>query len=102
MLTFRPDIVIRNHGGRPIAVVEVKNRQNLSRDIATELRRNMVAHGLLPQIPYFLLLSQDKGFLWKGTREDNIDAPPTYEFLMDKVVTRYLKTTPQQRLLGAE
>lgn len=98
----RPDILIRSAEGNPIAVVEVKNQQNLSRDVATKLRRNMVAHGLLPQIPYFLLTSQDVGYLWKEPKQVSLDAPPTYEFPMDKVVARYLKREPGQRLHGAE
>lgn len=98
----RPDILIKNPQGFPIAVVEVKNQQNLSRDVATKLRRNMVAHGFLAQIPYFLLASQDVGFLWKEPKHVSFDAPPTYEFPMDKVVARYLKREPGQRLYGAE
>src|SRR5947209_667162 len=98
----RPDILIRSPQGYPIAVVEVKNQQNLSRDVATKFRRNMVAHGLLSHVPYFLLTSQDVGFLWKEPKNNNLDAPPTFEFPMDKVVTRYLKREPGQRLYGAE
>ncbi len=98
----RPDILIQSPEGYPIAVVEVKNQQNLTRDIATKLRRNMVAHGLLPQIPYFLLASQDVGFLWKEPKFVSYDTPPTYEFPMDKVINRYIKREPGQRLYGAE
>jgi len=62
----------------------------------------MVAHGLLPQIPYFLLASQDVGFLWKEPKFVSYDTPPTYEFPMDKVINRYIKREPGQRLYGAE
>jgi len=94
----RPDILVRDPDGFPIAIVEIKNRQNLSRDVATELRRSMVAHGLPARVPYFLLLSQDVGYLWKDVKQTDLDAPPTYEFPMDKVVTRYLKEDSEQRL----
>jgi len=47
-----------------------------------------------------LLLSQDVGFLWKSAA--SADTPPTYEFPMDKVVTRYLKREPGERLYGIE
>jgi len=99
---LRPDLLIRSSEGYPIAVVEVKNQLNLSRDVATKFRRNMVAHGLLPQIPYFLLVSQDVGYLWREPKYVNYNTPPTYEFPMDKVVARYLKRDPGQRLYGAE
>jgi len=97
----RPDILVRDPDGFPIAIVEIKNRQNLSRDVATELRRSMIAHGLPARVPYFLLLSQDVGYLWKDVKQTDLDAPPTFEFPMDKVVTRYLKEDSKQRLYGS-
>lgn len=100
MAISRPDILIQSPQGNSIAVVEVKNRQNLSRDVATAFRRNMLVHGLLSQTPYFLLTSQDIGFLWKGAKEENLDAPPNYEFSMDNVVSRYVKRKPGERLHG--
>ena len=102
MISFQPDLLIKSSDGSPIAIVEVKSRQNLSRDVATEIRRNMLSGGLPAQIPYFLLLSQDVGYLWKGSKQDSPDAPPMYEFPMDKVVTRYSNREPSQRLYEAE
>jgi hypothetical protein len=96
----RPDILIENSEGYPIAFVEVKNLQNLSRDIATELRHNLIEYGVPAQVPYFLLLSQDVGFLWKETKQIDSHAPPTYEFPMHQVVTRYLKEDSERRLYG--
>ncbi len=61
----RHDIILQNPDGQFIAVIEVKNLPDLSRDVATILRSNSMTYTLLPQTPYFLLLSQDKGFLWK-------------------------------------
>ncbi|OLD95623.1 MAG: hypothetical protein AUI36_46100 [Cyanobacteria bacterium 13_1_40CM_2_61_4] len=99
MAMFRPDILIQSPEDLPIAVVEVKNRQDLTREVATVLRRNIITHSLLPQTPYFLLISQDVGFLWKAAGPD---APPTYKFPMDRVVTRYLQREPGERLYGIE
>jgi len=98
----QPDILIRDDQGYPVAVVEVKNRQNLSPGLATELRHNMIMHGFPFQVPYFLLLSQDVGFLWKGAKQQIPDAAPDYTFPMDKVIGRYLKRDPNERLYGAE
>lgn len=100
MATFRPDILILSPEDLPIAVVEVKNRQDLTREVATALRRNIITHSLLPETPYFLLLSQDVGFLWKAAADPA--APPTYEFPMDKIVARYLEREPGERLYGIE
>ncbi len=98
----RPDILVRNPEGDPIAVIEVENLKDLSRDEAIELRHNLIEYGIPSHVPYFLLLSQDVGFLWKGTYHESLDAPPAYEFPMDKVVTRYSNKNPGERLYGAE
>jgi hypothetical protein len=63
MKMFVPDLVIQDNKGNPIAVVEVKSRADLSQDVAIQIRRSMLARGLPAQIPYFLLLSQDEGYL---------------------------------------
>ncbi len=98
MTTFRPDLLIEDDEGKPIAIVEVQSRQNLDRESAVEIRRNMLTRGLPSDIPYFLLLSQDVGYLWKETNPMEAAAPPSYEFPMDKVITRYLNSNSDQRL----
>ena len=102
MKMLRTDILVRSPDGQDIAVVEVKNRKNLSRDIATIVRRNMLEYGLRSHAPYFLLLSQDTGFLWKGQATENIDAPPSYEFPMEKVIARYSSGTDSKERLRGE
>src|SRR5438309_1623509 len=96
----KPDILIRDDQGYPVAVVEVNNRQNLSREVATELRHNLIDYGIPSRVPYFLILSQDVGFLWKESKLENLDAPPDYEFPMNSVMIRYWKRNPEERLLG--
>lgn len=100
MAVSQNDIFIQGPQGHPIAVIEVKNRQNLSRNIATDFRRNMLAHGLLSQTPYFLLTSQDTGFLWKQAKAENLDALPDYEFPMQNVILRYARQNSKERLHG--
>jgi hypothetical protein len=102
MSSFQHDLVIKNPRGRPIAVIEVKNMQNLSRDEAIAIRHDLFDYGFTSQVPYFLLLSQEVGFMWKESKQKNPDAPPTYEFPMDKVITRYLRRNPGRRLYGEE
>jgi hypothetical protein len=102
MRSFRPDLVIENADGHLIAVVEVKSRLNLSSDVATEMRRNIMERGLPAHIPYFLLLSQDIGYLWKETNQNGSSEAPTYVFPMDKVVARYAKRVFDRRLYETE
>src|SRR5438270_13832429 len=98
MAVFRPDILIQSPQGRPIVVVAVKNRQNFSRNIAKEYRRNLLTHGMYPQGPYVSLVSPDVGFLWTNPKENIFDAEPSYHFPMKIVITRYLNRESGQSL----
>ena len=102
-MTYRADILLASPSGEPIVAVEVKNREGLSREVATRLRRNMLAHGLLLDLPYFLLVSQDAGFLWKGQDEEGLAGAPTQQFSMRGVLLRYLPGLQiQERLPGSQ
>src|SRR5437763_16022330 len=83
------DMLIQSPEGNPIAVVEVKNIPNLTRNEAILLRRNLADYGVSFQMPFFLLLSQNIGFLSKDSKYENLDSQPTYDFPMDRVVARY-------------
>ncbi len=98
-----PDLIINDKSGQLVAVVEVKNRQDLTPDLAAKLRRNLLAHDALPQSPYFLLLSQEKGYLWTPKEEMDIEALPAYEFSMLEVLNAYLsEELTGRRLRGDE
>ncbi len=92
------DLVIRDTKDDPLAVIDVVNFPGFSRQEAIELRQRMIDHGLPAQLPYFLLLTQDVGFLWKDTEKDQLDVPPNYEFPMNGLVQRYEKESSRRRL----
>jgi hypothetical protein len=97
------DILVRNPRGESILVAEIKNRQNLSPSVATALRRNLAAHNLLPPAAYFLLASQDFGYLWRAADLSLPDTPPTAQFPMSDVIARYLPSLgPHERLRETE
>lgn len=96
------DILVADVDLKPIVIVEVKNRQDLSRDVATSLYRSLLAHGARPAVPYFLLVSQDRGFLWTEARPGETDEP-ILDFPMGGVILRYApEYTPPGRLRGKE
>ncbi len=70
--------------------------------MATTLRRNLIVHGYVPPTPYYLLLSQDVGYLWKNPDPTRLDPPPDYQFSLDNVIDRYLKSGPKRRLSEGE
>jgi hypothetical protein len=102
MSNSRPDILITDRDDNPVAAVEVKNRENLTPDIAAILRRNLIVHGYAPRTPYFLFMSQNVGYLWKNADSRDTDAAPDYQFPMQNVIARYLHGEPKRRLSEPE
>ncbi|SRR6266550_7559213 len=96
MRTFQPGLLIESPDENPIAVIEVKSRRNIPHDLAIIVRSSMLERGLPAHVPYFLLLSPDTGFLWKGDSSLSADSPPDYEFPMNSVITRYSKGEPER------
>jgi len=45
-------------------VVEIKNKLNASPEWASQLKRNILAHGTFPHAPYFLIAFPDRFYLW--------------------------------------
>ena len=93
-----PDLIVRDRRGRPLAIAEVKNLPNLGPHEAEAMKaqvRSYADWAAEPSHPvsWWLLLSQDRGFLWEPT------SPHPREFSMREVVTRYLPDTPDQRHL---
>ncbi len=99
----RTDIFIERSNGLPIAAIEVKNSQGLTPEKATALRQSLLSYGLARRAPFFLLISQDYGFLWKEPASEVFDAPPTSVFPMTAVIARYFPELPAgERLRGSE
>ena len=63
------DLLVNNRDGQPTLIVEVKSKTNTSSEWAAKLRLNMLAHGILPSVPYFLIVFPDKFYLWINKTE---------------------------------
>lgn len=102
-LRFDPDITIRKRDGSPIAIVEVKNKRELTERDASSLRRRFLEHGLIGNVPYFLVLSQDVGYLWHQEAPTGSEVETFTRFSMDAVLRRFLSEADLGvRLHGAE
>lgn len=100
---YGADLLVTDGSGRPVVAVELKNSLGLTRDVAVQLRRNLLDHQALGDGRYFLLLSQDWGYLWNEAQTADCLAPPAQEFPMQAVVARYAgHLGPSERLHKAE
>jgi hypothetical protein len=93
------DIAVHRPSGELIAGVEIKNRLDLDPSAADSFRRMLIARKLLANAPFFLLLSQDRGYVWTPSTA----SVPTAEFSMTEVLSRYAPWLPTgERLRGQE
>jgi hypothetical protein len=83
------DILINNDNGT-IAVIEVKNRKNLNIEDAKKVRRNILAHQSLKS-KYFVLVSQEYGYVWDNEKSLQLLDNPLISFSMQDIVSRYYK-----------
>ncbi|MDJ0677939.1 MAG: hypothetical protein QNJ36_21570 [Calothrix sp. MO_167.B42] len=58
------DLLVYNRDNQLILVVEVKRKTNVSTEWVAKFRRNLLAHGIFPQAPYFMIALLDKFYLW--------------------------------------
>lgn len=84
------DIIVRDQNGWIVAAVEIKNATSLDAQVASRFRRNLLTHGFLDERPpYFILVSQDEGYVWDQRLAGAADDPPTAAFSMRPVVNHY-------------
>lgn len=87
------DLLVNNSDDQPTLIVEVKSKTGTSSEWAAKLRRNILAHGTLPSVPYFLIVFPDKFYLWINNREvDAIEEKePNYTIDASSILQPYFQ-----------
>ncbi len=94
------DIAVYSPAGTLSLAVEVKTRPGASRTWAASTLRNLIVHGALPDVPYFMLALPDRFYLWKRPRSTASDAydssgygvEPDYEIDAARALSPYLES----------
>jgi len=73
------DLVVYDRNGQLKVIVEVKNKTGTSSEWAAKLRRNILAHGGVPEVDFYLIATPDRLYLWKGAGNEPIPIQPAYE-----------------------
>jgi hypothetical protein len=79
-MATRPDIILFDREGRRLLVAEVKNKRDTTPQWAAELRRNLLVHEGR-HAEFFLVLTPDYLYLWRGKSADPLPIPP--DFVME-------------------
>lgn len=83
------DLAVSDRNGQLVLAVEVKRKINASPEWATNLRRNMLAHGIFPDAPYFLLVFPDQFYLWSAPDVYHDQTQPTYQVDASPILQPY-------------
>ncbi len=94
MQEYFADFIIRDKSERPLAVVEIKGDFESSRERASQLRRNILMHAAVAEVPFFLFLTPSVGYLWKpnplSDATDSLSRLPDAEFSTSEIMQHYL------------
>jgi hypothetical protein len=86
----RPDIAVYSPDNKLQLVVEVKNKKGATAEWAANMRRNLFAHSVVPNSPYFLLALPDHFYLWKNPGSTIDIKPPDYTANSKPILEPYL------------
>lgn len=89
----RADIAVYGPDDTLQLVVEVRSTPGASLESVIYARQNLLAQGLIPRSPYFLLALPDSFYLWKDNRPSADDRPPDYVIDAAEALAPYLAGT---------
>ncbi len=93
MMSSGSDILVFDQHDRPVLAVEAKTKVNASVEWATRLRRNILAHGLLPTTDFFLIATPNRFFIWKSSGMDSALREPTRTIDASPLLAPYFMQT---------
>lgn len=85
------DISVDDRKGQLVLTVQVKRKFNTSPEWAAQFRSNILAHGIFPKTPYFLMVFPDKFYLWTNVDAEQDQSQPTYAIDGASVLQPYLQ-----------
>lgn len=85
------DIEVYDKDAQLVLAVEVKGKTNASPEWASRLRRNILAHGIYPDAPYFLMAFPDQFLLWSKDKPGPEDGKPDYVIDARPILHSYLR-----------
>jgi len=90
----KPDLLVYSPANELQLVVEVKTKRGASDEWASRLRRNLIAHSIVPKAKFFLLALPDHLWLWRDTQNPE-DVPPDFKVPTRDVLRPYLRHWPE-------
>lgn len=98
------DLEVYNRDGKRVLAVLLKTKLHTSVEWVVQFRRNILAHGIYPTAPYFLMVFPDRFYLWTDSDEGNDQSEPNYIIDARPIVGYYLEKAgiPADRDISVE
>lgn len=90
-MSTRWDLAAYSRENQLVLVVEVKSKLDTTPEWAARLRRNILAHGIFPNAPYFLMVFPDRFYLWAHSLADLEAIAPAYVIDARPILQPYLE-----------
>jgi hypothetical protein len=88
-MTNRWDVAVYDRDDQLVLVVEAKTKRGAGKDWAANLRRNILAHGVYPNAPFFLIAFPDRFYLWTQSNTKLGYSLPDYTIDAEPLLKRY-------------
>jgi hypothetical protein len=88
-MPFLTDIAILDATGAAAVLVEAKSKSGTTPDWAAAMRRNLAAHGLMPNAKFFVLATPDRVYFWMDKTIDPRAVPPDFSFRPERALQPY-------------
>ncbi|MBC8160773.1 MAG: hypothetical protein H7Z42_06090 [Roseiflexaceae bacterium] len=98
-MTTRWDIAVYDRNEQLVLVSEIKNKLDAAPEWAGRLRRNILAHGIYPDAPFFLIAFPNRFYLWASSKETQSGINPDYIIDARPILQPYFEKsqiTPEQ------
>ena len=83
------DFIAYDADGAVVLLAEAKSRHGTSESWAAKLRRNMLAHGVLPRARYFLIATPERMYGWRQESLSVKEVPPQFTIDAQKALAPY-------------
>ena len=96
------DVVAYDKDGSVLLLAEAKSRRGTSAQWAAQFRRNMLAHGILPNSKYFLIATPDRIYLWKHADSQVSELLPAFTLDATQELKPYFEALRSPADIGDE
>lgn len=90
-MSARWDLAVYDRNDQLVLIVEVKNKLQASPEWGARLRRNIFAHGIFPNAPYFLMVFPDQLYLWTHNDTNDEAGMPSYTIDARPILQSYFE-----------